>query len=58
MSDHTDDRRSADPASTTAPRRKPYQSPKLVVYGNLSRLVAMAKPGTRGDGAGNPKTKT
>jgi hypothetical protein len=57
MADHTDDRRGADPASTTAPRREPYQSPKLVVYGSLSRLVAMAKDGTRGDGAGVLKTK-
>jgi hypothetical protein len=57
MGDHTDDRRGADPASTREPRRRPYESPKLVVYGSLSKLVAMAKDGTRGDGGQLPKTK-
>ena len=37
---------------------KPYHTPRLVVYGDLPRLVAMAKPGSRGDGSGIPKTKT
>ncbi len=40
------------------PRRKPYRSPKLVVYGDLRRLTRMmiggmmnAKRGARMDGA-------
>jgi hypothetical protein len=52
-----DNTRDGTPTSTTKPERKPYQSPRLVVYGDLPRLVAMAKPGSRGDGSGKPKTK-
>jgi len=36
--------------------RKPYRSPRLVAYGDLSRLTA-AKGGNKGDGSGNPMTK-
>jgi hypothetical protein len=57
MEDHTDENRREDPASTTQPQRKPYASPKLVVYGNLSRLVAMGGTGAKGD-QGIPKTRT
>lgn len=39
------------------PGRKPYRAPRFVVYGNLPRLVTMAKGGSRNDGGGNPKTK-
>jgi hypothetical protein len=52
-----DNTRERTPTSTTGQDRKPYESPRLVVYGDLPRLVAMAKPGSRGDGGGNPKTK-
>jgi hypothetical protein len=38
-----------------SPKRKPYRSPKLVVYGNLRRLTK-AKGGQKGDG-GMPKTR-
>ena len=55
MADHTEDAR--DEGAKQAERR-PYQSPRLVVYGNLPKLVAMAKPGARADGGGLPKTKT
>jgi hypothetical protein len=55
--DTEDDTRDGTPTSTTKPDRKTYKSPRLVVYGDLPRLVAMAKPGSRGDGGGNPKTK-
>ncbi|MBI4588187.1 MAG: lasso RiPP family leader peptide-containing protein [Candidatus Rokubacteria bacterium] len=36
--------------------KKSYRAPRLVVYGDLSRLTA-AKGGTKGDGAGKPRTK-
>jgi hypothetical protein len=57
MEDHTDENRREDPASTKQPQRRPYVSPKLVVYGDLSRLVAMGGTGTKGD-TGMPKTRT
>lgn len=58
MADHTDgDGRGETQRPEEAPGRKPYRSPKLTVYGDLPRLVAMAKPGSRGDGSGQPKTK-
>ncbi len=37
--------------------RKTYQAPRLTIYGDLPRLAMMAKPGSRGDGSGVPKTK-
>ena len=36
--------------------KKPYRTPRLVVHGDLRRLT-MAKGGTKGDGAGQPRTK-
>ena len=38
--------------------KKPYRSPRLVVYGNLRRLTKItgAKGGTKNDG-GAPKTR-
>jgi hypothetical protein len=59
MRDHTeDDARDGTRRPGKESSRKPYQPPKLTVYGDLPRLVAMAKPGSRADGAGKPKTKT
>lgn len=39
--------------------KKPYRSPRLVVYGDLRRLTLMPaqKRGTSSDGGGIPKTK-
>jgi hypothetical protein len=56
--DTEDDARDKTLRPGNEPGRKPYQPPKLTVYGDLPRLVAMAKPGGRGDGSGKPKTKT
>jgi len=36
--------------------KKPYNPPKLVVYGNLRELT-MAKGGAKNDGGGKPATK-
>ena len=36
--------------------KKPYRSPRLVVYGDLRRLTK-AKQGGNADGAGHPRTK-
>ena len=59
MRDHTEDgARDKTQRSENESGRKPYRPPKLTVYGDLPRLVAMAKPGSRNDGGGNPKTKT
>jgi hypothetical protein len=58
MRDHIeDDARDKTPRPEKESGRKPYQPPKLTLYGDLPRLVAMAKPGSRGDGSGKPKTK-
>jgi hypothetical protein len=59
MPDHTEDNaRDGTQRPEKESGRKPYRPPKLTVYGDLPRLVAMAKPGGRGDGSGKPKTKT
>jgi hypothetical protein len=55
--DIEDDAPDKTPRSERESGRKPYRPPKLTVYGDLPRLVAMAKPGSRSDGAGKPKTK-
>ncbi len=43
------------------PRRKPYRSPRLIVYGDLRRLTKMMPPapkfGAKGDGGGTPMTR-
>jgi hypothetical protein len=59
MRDHNDDRDARDEAlkATTDPNRKPYHSPRLVVYGDLPHLTMPAKRGSRNDGGGEPKTK-
>lgn len=44
------------PEALTAPQKKPYQSPRLVVYGDL-RKITMQKDGKKGDGAGAPNTR-
>ena len=36
--------------------KKPYRPPRLVVYGDLRTLTT--KKGLKGDGGGNPKTRT
>jgi hypothetical protein len=41
--------------SKTSSKKKPYRSPRLVVYGDLRRLT-MAKQGKKGDSL-LPKTK-
>lgn len=43
-------------SKTPTQERKPYRSPRLVVYGDLRRLT-MVKGGTKGDGGGKPATK-
>lgn len=40
----------------TTEHKKPYRSPKLFVYGDLSRITH-GKGGNKGDGNGNPATK-
>jgi hypothetical protein len=58
MPDHTeDDARDTTLRPEREAGRKPYQPPTLTIYGDLPRLVAMAKPGKKGDGGGKPKTK-
>ena len=58
MVDHSEDDARVETPSTKTPNRKAYRSPKLTKYGDLPRLVAMGKPGTRSDGPSVPKTKT
>lgn len=45
----------------TGSKKKPYRSPRLVVYGDLRRLTTLisssAKGGIKADGTGRPKTK-
>lgn len=46
----------------TGSKKKPYRSPRLVVYGDLRRLTALVAPpavkgGSKSDGGGRPKTK-
>jgi hypothetical protein len=49
----SEDRTSCD--GITSPR-KPYQAPRLTVYGDLHR-IAQAKGGAKADGGGKPVTK-
>jgi len=39
-----------------ASRKKPYRKPRLKVHGDIRALTA-AKAGSRGDGAGKPRTR-
>jgi hypothetical protein len=48
--------RGGKPESLTAPQKKPYRSPRLVVYGDL-RQITMQKGGSMNDGGGAPMTK-
>ncbi|GEM_PF-2708625 len=41
----------------TAGGKKPYSSPELVEYGNLTTLT-MAKGGTKQDGGAKPSTRS
>jgi hypothetical protein len=46
-----------DAAGTQSkPGKKPYRTPRLSVYGELSEL-ALVKGGAKGDGPGKPATK-
>ena len=36
--------------------KRPYKTPHLTTYGNL-RQLSLQKDGTKGDGAGAPKSK-
>jgi len=47
----------------TGLKKKPYRSPRLVVYGDLRRLTMLVVPpavkgGAKSDGGAAPKTKT
>jgi len=44
------------PESSTVSRKKPYGTPRLVVYGDL-REITMVKGGSKGDGGGTPQTR-
>ncbi|MEX0991081.1 MAG: hypothetical protein WD004_02250 [Actinomycetota bacterium] len=35
-------------------RRKPYETPRLAVYGDMRRLTAGVKGGVKGDGPDDP----
>lgn len=43
-------------SKTSGEKKKPYRSPRIVVYGDLHRLT-MAKGGKKSDGGGVPKSK-
>jgi hypothetical protein len=47
--------RLAPDAAASQPKR-PYRTPRLVVYGRLNEL-ALEKGGVKGDGKGNPASK-
>ena len=52
-----EDRRGARSRKTrTPPQKKPYSTPRLVVYGDL-RDITRAKGGGKGDGGGVPQTR-
>ena len=47
----------------TGSKKKPYHSPRLVVYGDLRRLTMIGPPaavkgGAKADGGSAPRTKT
>jgi hypothetical protein len=42
--------------NTRSKEKKPYHSPRLIVYGNLSQLTG-AKGGGKADGGGAPRTR-
>jgi hypothetical protein len=48
-------RKAGDKTASTS-SRKPYQAPRLTVYGDLHR-IAQAKGGSKNDGGGSPATK-
>lgn len=43
-------------SKTASQTKKPYRSPRLVVYGDIRRLT-LTKGSTNADGAGKPRTK-
>jgi hypothetical protein len=40
--------------STTSPARKPYEAPRLQVYGDLTEITRGKLTGSRNDGSGHP----
>jgi hypothetical protein len=44
----------ADNRPAAAPVRKPYEKPRLEVYGDLTEISKSLAAGTRNDGAGHP----
>jgi len=48
--------KSGGPESKKPRGRKPYTAPRMTEYGDLRR-IALAKGGSKGDGAGKPATK-
>ena len=40
--------------STTAPARKPYEAPRLQVYGDLTEITRGKNSGSLNDGSGHP----
>jgi hypothetical protein len=55
-SDRGGDRNRPSKGEAKTPPKKPYRSPRLVTYGNLSDL-ALAKAGLNNDGPGSPHSK-
>lgn len=39
-------------------KKKSYRPPRLVAYGDFRKLTQTGKGGTKGDGAGVPKTRS
>ena len=56
QSEHNDGGRDKMKPKTTNQTKKPYRSPRLVIYGDLRRLT-MTKGGTQTE-TGKPKSKT
>jgi hypothetical protein len=44
----------ADEQSTTPPARKPYEAPRLQVYGDLTEITRGKNSGALNDGSGHP----
>lgn len=57
QTEHNDGGRDKMKPKTTNQTKKPYRSPRLVVYGDLRRLTT-AKGGPNVDSGGGPKSKS
>ena len=44
----------AEEQSTTPPARKPYEAPRLQVYGDLTEITRGKLTGSLNDGSGHP----